>query len=140
MMRNGIAYRLHPLAPLISETECLLWPTPRTQMVRKVKVRDGGHRCNLEEVVAEAAVGLRILPPPLPMAALGAWRQNIPSEGRGSKSSETMPLQDESRTDFGQLNPTWVEWLMGFPLGWTDLEGSETPSSPKSQNGSDGES
>ena len=22
----------------------------------------------------------------------------------------------------GKLNPTWVEWLMGFPLGWTDLE------------------
>jgi hypothetical protein len=22
----------------------------------------------------------------------------------------------------GQLNPTWVEWLMGFPEGWTDLE------------------
>lgn len=21
----------------------------------------------------------------------------------------------------GKLNPTWVEWLMGFPLGWTDL-------------------
>ena len=21
----------------------------------------------------------------------------------------------------GQLNPTWVEWLMGFPEGWTDL-------------------
>ena len=21
----------------------------------------------------------------------------------------------------GQLNPTWVEWLMGFPIGWTDL-------------------
>jgi hypothetical protein len=21
----------------------------------------------------------------------------------------------------GQLNPMWVEWLMGFPLGWTDL-------------------
>ena len=21
----------------------------------------------------------------------------------------------------GQLNPTWVEWLMGLPLGWTDL-------------------
>jgi hypothetical protein len=26
----------------------------------------------------------------------------------------------------GQLNPMWVEWLMGFPLGWTDLEDSET--------------
>jgi DNA (cytosine-5)-methyltransferase 1 len=22
----------------------------------------------------------------------------------------------------GQLNPTWVEWLMGFPLEWTDLK------------------
>ena len=21
----------------------------------------------------------------------------------------------------GRLNPTWVEWLMGWPLGWTDL-------------------
>ena len=27
----------------------------------------------------------------------------------------------------GPLNPTWVEWLMGFPLGHTDLEPSETP-------------
>jgi hypothetical protein len=21
----------------------------------------------------------------------------------------------------GQLNPTWTEWLMGFPIGWTEL-------------------
>ena len=27
----------------------------------------------------------------------------------------------------GQLNPTFVEWLMGFPLGWTELNASETP-------------
>ncbi len=24
----------------------------------------------------------------------------------------------------GQMNPTWVEWLMGWPLGWTDLHAS----------------
>ena len=23
--------------------------------------------------------------------------------------------------DGGQLNPTWVEWLMGWPRGFTDL-------------------
>jgi hypothetical protein len=26
----------------------------------------------------------------------------------------------------GRLNPTWVEWLMGWPLGWTDLKPLET--------------
>jgi hypothetical protein len=23
----------------------------------------------------------------------------------------------------GRINPTWAEWFMGFPTGWTDLEG-----------------
>ena len=26
----------------------------------------------------------------------------------------------------GRLNPTWVEWLMGWPLGWTDCAASAT--------------
>lgn len=39
----------------------------------------------------------------------------------------------------GQLNPTWVEWLMGFPIGWTDLSASETPSSPSSSTQSSGQ-
>ena len=26
----------------------------------------------------------------------------------------------------GVLNPNWVEWLMGYPSGWTDLKVSET--------------
>ena len=30
------------------------------------------------------------------------------------------------------LNPRWVEWLMGFPLGWTALKGSAMPVSRKS--------
>ncbi len=31
----------------------------------------------------------------------------------------------------GQLNPTWVEWLMGWPLGWTDLKPLETDKFPQ---------
>jgi len=27
----------------------------------------------------------------------------------------------------GMLNPVWIEWLMGFPPGWTDCGDSETP-------------
>lgn len=26
-----------------------------------------------------------------------------------------------SQGNGGQLNPDWVEWLMGFPIGWTDI-------------------
>lgn len=40
----------------------------------------------------------------------------------------------------GQLNPPWVEWLMGYPPGWTDLGPSATPSSPKSPSSSGGNS
>ena len=30
----------------------------------------------------------------------------------------------------GKLNPTWVEWLMGWPLEWTDLKPLETDKFP----------
>jgi hypothetical protein len=33
----------------------------------------------------------------------------------------------ENKPIRGTLNPTWVEWLMGFPLGWTDSKPSATP-------------
>jgi hypothetical protein len=45
-----------------------------------------------------------------------------------SRSNPT--LGDAARTadsSTGKLNPMWVEWLMGFPEGWTDLEDLETP-------------
>ena len=40
---------------------------------------------------------------------------------------ETVVAQRDPTVAGGQLNPTWVEWLMGFPLGWTDCVVSETP-------------
>ncbi len=30
---------------------------------------------------------------------------------------------DVRNTGAGTLNPQWVEWLMGYPEGWTDLKG-----------------
>lgn len=47
------------------------------------------------------------------------------ARGNGQKHGNGGPSLDV--TVGGQLNPTWVEWLMGFPLGWTDLGASETP-------------
>ena len=36
----------------------------------------------------------------------------------------------------GLLNPTWCEWFMGFPEGWTELEHSEMRLSRRSLNSS----
>ena len=33
---------------------------------------------------------------------------------------DMFPTQNQETT--GSLNPNWVEWLMGFPIGWTDLK------------------
>ena len=38
----------------------------------------------------------------------------------GRKGSPSLPAEIG-----GTLNPTWVEWLMGFPIGWTDLDALE---------------
>jgi hypothetical protein len=43
-----------------------------------------------------------------------------------------------ARTVGGPLNPTWVEWLMGFPIGWTVFDHSEMPSYRKSRKRSAG--
>ena len=54
---------------------------------------------------------------------------------KDKKNSHSLNLADSVKMaghKDGQLNPAWVEWLMGFPTGWTDLNPSEMPSSRKS--------
>ena len=49
------------------------------------------------------------------------------SDSRGIKASPTPDYPDlRSLAAPGALNPRLSEWLMGFPLEWTDLEHSET--------------
>jgi len=44
--------------------------------------------------------------------------------------ARTFPNQFlEQTNNGGSLNPTWVEWLMGWMLGWTDLKPLETDKS-----------
>ena len=44
-------------------------------------------------------------------------RANAQRHGKGSQSLDVQVG--------GQLNPDWVEWLMGFPIGWTSLTSQE---------------
>ena len=41
---------------------------------------------------------------------------------RGKSNLGEVINEKEKMTKTGQLNPPWVEWLMGWPIGWTDLK------------------
>ena len=43
-----------------------------------------------------------------------------PAKKNGNLSAQ-MVFQEQPVSDTAALNPDWVEWLMGFPQGWTDV-------------------
>ena len=53
---------------------------------------------------------------PTPVSRDWKSRKGKTQEERGRSVGPSL-----SEVSGGQLNPTWVEWLMGFPTGWTDL-------------------
>lgn len=75
---------------------------------------------------------LFLLPmPALPTAAneSGSWPTPIANDAQkrgAARVGAGLPGAVEQSTAAGMLNPTWVEWLMGWPLGWTDLQPSAT--------------
>ncbi len=40
----------------------------------------------------------------------------------GQVSTAVAVYRNMEQNNGGQLNPMWVEWLMGWLLGWTDLK------------------
>jgi hypothetical protein len=91
------------------------WPTPTASLGTKggrVTPRKGRQGGTLIE-----AVSARRWPTPL---ANDAEKRGAARVGAG------LPGAVEQSNEAGLLNPTWVEWLMGWPLGWTDLEPSAT--------------
>ena len=52
---------------------------------------------------------------PTPVARM--YKDNGKSPSELERNSETLAM-----VAGGSLNPTWVEWLMGYPKGWTDLK------------------
>ena len=96
-----------------------LWPTPRAnehkdtlQSVPPSRKKDPG-KCNLTQAVAME----RMLATPCARDYRTGQRKRYENPARTNNQNDQIG---------GQLNPTWVEWLMGFPIGWTDLNASET--------------
>ena len=52
-------------------------------------------------------------------------RHALRDRGKGNLGEQVSGLHNG-----GKLNPNWVEWLMGWPIGWTDLKPLGTDKSP----------
>jgi hypothetical protein len=117
-MRNGTAFPQRPLVPHIVAGECLSWPTPTVNDSRGGRNETSNRKEGSKHHAGETLVDRITKMYPTPRAD---GRDNA----GGSNSRATAKANG---TYFGRtLNPQFVEWLMGFPLGWTDLDVSEMP-------------
>tara|TARA_Y100000590_G_scaffold431426_2_gene546188 strand:+ start:173 stop:643 length:471 start_codon:yes stop_codon:yes gene_type:complete len=71
----------------------------------------------------DGSIGLgrfvKLMPTPTASDANTHWND----KKRFDSLTAEINRQKEEKDNTGQLNPRWVEWLMGFPIGWTDLKG-----------------
>jgi len=65
---------------------------------------------------------------PTPQASDTRDRGNLsmPAIIRRKQKGKQIALSMSVSTVCGKLNPPWVAWLMGWPIGWTDLKPLET--------------
>lgn len=120
MTRNGTAYRLPTLAPLTGVTESGLLPTPtagdaKASGSRNTPTSQAHPVVSLCDAVrGDRGTGRQQFATP----DANCWKGGAENQRKGQLN--------------GSLNPTWVEWLMGFPLGWTALKHWATRLSRKS--------
>jgi hypothetical protein len=88
-----------------------LWPTPVADGDRTTNYAQGG----------TSLVAVRNWPTPTVTG-------NHNRKGASKDSGDGLATAVRNRTtmvDGGTLNPMWVEWLMGWPVGWTDCDALE---------------
>lgn len=163
-MQSGTVFPLPPSAPLTVVTGSSSWPTPTvadafTDNLRSSKQKEGSrHSVNLSQAVkmwptttvadsrnganatAKRSPGSRHHSGTTLVDAVRLWPTPMARDGKGGTGPNYTREGGPSLPDAagGRLNPTWVEWLMGFPAGWTALEGWGTRSSRKSRSTSAG--
>ena len=87
-----------------------LWPTPAARDYKGANSTEHLMRTGRKNHTSQLSNMVKLFPTPLGNAGAG------PSHPPGRQGAPD--LQSEIG---GQLNPDWVEWLMGFPVGWTEV-------------------
>jgi hypothetical protein len=102
-----------------------MWPTPQARDYK------GSSDRSLKGLELDLPTKVKMWPTP---TCHLAKEQDSPTESTRNTPSLTHLARGGDKTQPRHLNPTWVEWLMGWPLGWTDLKPLETDKCHKPQN------
>jgi len=113
-MREGCAGH-YKLRDQVQEKNRSFWPTPRSHEVGNYQYGQGN-----KNKILTLTGAVKQWPTPRGNKVEGYSSQRFRPTLAQKATGQEKPLG-------GQLNPTWVEWLMGFPIGWTDLEGNREP-------------
>ena len=89
----------------------VLWPTPTAEQCG-ISARTGGRPVEKStKLGTQVAIAEGLIPTPLSTD----WKNRGSKESRGNREFNLQTYVS------GTLNPDWVEWLMAFPHGWTDI-------------------
>ena len=121
---DGTTYRTAGSPSLDTMARKGLWPTPTCDDANNITRASGDYQS-----LTRAA-----WPTPTANDAFGAGSRNTPTPTAQDAENNASPSQARTTPPLnsvagGALNPTWVEWLLGYPLGWTDCGPSATRSS-----------
>ena len=141
MTVNGRLYRLDNSVLPTSENDGLVLPIPCHRDYKNNPLTPSRHTGKHSRCL-NTAVGEMLLPTPTVNGAqnsinnMSVWKRN---SNLNAEAAKMVGLTMETATTGVpfQLNPPFVEEMMGFPIGWTELEHSETQSSHSAQNGLD---
>jgi hypothetical protein len=117
MMQGGLYWEQPTSVLRTKEKECGLWlGTPTTAM--------SGRSEKFKRPGMTPAEFVEAYP------ARGTWPTPTVCGNYNRKGASATSGDGLATVVGGKLNPTWVEWLMGWPLGWTDLKPLVTDKSP----------
>jgi hypothetical protein len=129
MTVGGELYLRHPLVRPIKENESGLWRMPDTGAGGTSGLLKQGitHRANGQPIqvrLVDQVNNPKMWPTPSTRDHKGGYIGGRIRNGKVSWDTLDVAVQhtDNQSKDGGQLNPKWVEWLIGWPLGWTDLK------------------
>lgn len=109
MIVDGVLYPLQKLERRTKEIDGGYLPTPTATNYGS---NQGG---------AQGRIG-KIRPSLETMARKNLWPTPTTRERDNNPSGRKRKSPDLSARVGGPLNPQWVEWLMGYPQGWTELK------------------